>query len=1183
MEAKTTTRSALFIAAAVGLWWLANTLATIASKSVMRGEDTSSDSTSGLTLAFKDLRWVELTALQHLVGAVLAGLWIKIRKKSLWPSHAREQRTLILVAALGNVVGNAATNAAYSLITSNTAQVIKACEPLFTFALTVLLYRKYEALDSSTLLSVVIIVAGAGAFLMEDASFDLWGVAAAMAANTAFPTRNIFLKKLSDIWDNPIQKFAVMSAFSVTFLLPVWLIKVIFVSGFSTSHVFDTTLSSFFHSTYNLASITVLESVSPVTHAILNISKRLFVISANIVYFQNPFTLSMLIGLVVLLVGCYFYHLKSGSSSKSVVMKLILLFVMFAYLFIPLPPGLGQQNEQYEISPDATIATEVAVTKNRIMTAWIYYEPIPREAVDNIQDLAERNPETSIWVFCGTSQCVNVVNKLNNKHIRAEFAVLPDIFNGTPLQSWLALHPIHKVLAGKAFETHLQEATVLSLLWKYGGFYVDPVIRMADAFELQDDIKPWVGVNSERIFDAAYFPRNDSFIQILAELFAKDYPTGEIKGAPFKFDFRSKVWKMVESSCPTCPDSKNLSSVGSVVSVETKSSRSLHFATLSYDSRIPHIGLANLGDEIQGFPGMQFLPFIDRFVQRDTITAFKSDGNVSMFFNAWWGSEKASWPPPSNIYPVMLSVHIAPPRMGVKWAKHIGWAKKHEPIGCRDSDTMKFLHDHGVQAFFTGCMTLFMRNPNVGVKRSNKIYLVDLKSDVLQLLPREIQTRAEKVYHNLKNPRQSDNTQRYTEAYKLIRKYGQASVVVTQRIHCALPCVAMGTPVIFINSAGLPGGGGSSKEASGRTSGLTPLFHTINLYDMSRAEAKTWLQNFAWDNPPPNPDVSMTMRLRATSWNVIRRNPVYYDAGKKFGVIPMSPPTNKIAGKIFAFHLAFTTSNTTVIETLSSGKKQYGAFNWRHWRSIESIFYHHPTSKVIVHSNTLPLDTFDVLREVGYSIQVQRYNLDDLLRNSPAKKFTQKLDSARKGPNWYIHEVNLLSFLLLHQQGGVYISTDTILVQPIDSLPTNSLGWASQKNDSLSDAFMMFEEKNEFPRLALSLFPDHYDDKNIGHAPSLLTTTWGQLSKQTDGDLVHALPYFYFNAVPYSDMLWQYFEDTQGEIFRATKKLINSKAHGVYLNSTVTGHLGFGDDIIKDGTISKDVLTRFCVLCSNLH
>ncbi|WP_264821067.1 polysaccharide pyruvyl transferase family protein [Acinetobacter schindleri] len=33
----------------------------------------------------------------------------------------------------------------------------------------------------------------------------------------------------------------------------------------------------------------------------------------------------------------------------------------------------------------------------------------------------------------------------------------------------------------------------------------------------------------------------------------------------------------------------------------------------------------------------------------------------------------------------------------------------------------------------------------------------------------------------------------------MLEKYSTAKLVITSRIHCALPCLAMGTPVIYIN------------------------------------------------------------------------------------------------------------------------------------------------------------------------------------------------------------------------------------------------------------------------------------------------------------------------------------------------------------------------------------------------
>ena len=59
----------------------------------------------------------------------------------------------------------------------------------------------------------------------------------------------------------------------------------------------------------------------------------------------------------------------------------------------------------------------------------------------------------------------------------------------------------------------------------------------------------------------------------------------------------------------------------------------------------------------------------------------------------------------------------------------------------------------------------------------------------------------------------------------------------------------MGTPVIFINSPAMPGGGGTKAKSSSRAVGLTPLFHTVDLYRASMENARDWLNNFSWYNP----------------------------------------------------------------------------------------------------------------------------------------------------------------------------------------------------------------------------------------------------------------------------------------------------------------------------------------------
>ena len=101
------------------------------------------------------------------------------------------------------------------------------------------------------------------------------------------------------------------------------------------------------------------------------------------------------------------------------------------------------------------------------------------------------------------------------------------------------------------------------------------------------------------------------------------------------------------------------------------------------------------------------------------------------------------------------------------------------------------------------------------------------------------------------------------------------------------------------------------------------------------------------------------MRLRATTWNVIRQNQALYDAAHKFGLLPFSPPDPPSSEQLL-FHLVFTTSNTTNIELIKDAGSMKGFFNWRHWRSVESIFFHHPHARVIIHSNTQLQSEFDV-------------------------------------------------------------------------------------------------------------------------------------------------------------------------------------------------------------------------------
>ena len=571
-------------------------------------------------------------------------------------------------------------------------------------------------------------------------------------------------------------------------------VKVFFNQEVVTVRLSESLISSVFHCTYNLASIKVLEKFSPVSHAILNISKRLFVVMTNIMYFHTPISWNMVISLAVLVIGCYLYQMKSSSKNPHRVTKGLILFAFLVY-------SLQNKLDPPNLNPNKHVDC------GRISIAWVFDKPIPNDLALNIEALSARVVNLPVHVYCGTTQCVDAIAKLSNTNIAVEFLVASDIVKNTSLERWIAHHPFNKVLAGKEFETHLQEVVRLGLLWNYGGFYIDPMVQVTDALKFISKcsdfnctnavVSKGVKVPEGSVLQASFFPRkHHPFIGKLAERFDSDYPTGGKTSHPMDFNFQETIWTIINGNyCPLVLDDELLKQVP----LQSEVHESNHYGTLSHNAHPS--GLFNLGDEMQGFPGLQFLPYTDTFIERDDLMASSGNKNITAFFNAYWAGPGASWPPPSNVDPILLSLHIAL-HTQAQWARHgIEYLKERGPVGARDIATLNFLREHGVEAFFSGCLTLLLKNPNVDGQRTEDIYMTDVISDFMELLPNEIQDKAIQVVHTSKS---KDNLVRFTEAYNRLRKYASAKLVITQRIHCALPCVAMGTPVIFINYCFLP-------------------------------------------------------------------------------------------------------------------------------------------------------------------------------------------------------------------------------------------------------------------------------------------------------------------------------------------------------------------------------------------
>lgn len=209
---------------------------------------------------------------------------------------------------------------------------------------------------------------------------------------------------------------------------------------------------------------------------------------------------------------------------------------------------------------------------------------------------------------------------------------------------------------------------------------------------------------------------------------------------------------------------------------------------------------SNLGDDIQTIAGMNFFRKkgleVHYFQNREG--KFNEEDEFSLLMNGWWMHNLDNFPPPENITPILISFHVANEIL-VEKNKH--YFKKYEPVGCRDTHTVAIFRKYGIEAYFSGCLTLYFNpNWNKGTKR----YIVDVNT--CPYIPkvnfeRDNYQDYESISHDIHDKELFPNLDtRLDIGSKLLAAYASAELVITSRLHVALPCRAFRTPVKFLHS-----------------------------------------------------------------------------------------------------------------------------------------------------------------------------------------------------------------------------------------------------------------------------------------------------------------------------------------------------------------------------------------------
>ncbi|MDD6037332.1 MAG: polysaccharide pyruvyl transferase family protein [bacterium] len=221
----------------------------------------------------------------------------------------------------------------------------------------------------------------------------------------------------------------------------------------------------------------------------------------------------------------------------------------------------------------------------------------------------------------------------------------------------------------------------------------------------------------------------------------------------------------------------------------------------------------NLGDDIQAYATARFYPSLDYFVDREHIHQFRSENNepVAVIMNAWYMWEKWHWPPSRCIVPHMVGFHYADhelslqPGSPLKYEALEGlggeYLKAYSPIGCRDYYTMGQLEKLGIDCYFSGCITLTL--PQMPIVKPEKEYIciVDVDKAVQKKLVDLLKDSGYEIKIMTHTGSRDENRtweQRKEKVEELLTTYRNAKCVITKKLHCSLPCLSQGTPVVLI-------------------------------------------------------------------------------------------------------------------------------------------------------------------------------------------------------------------------------------------------------------------------------------------------------------------------------------------------------------------------------------------------
>lgn len=264
---------------------------------------------------------VTIGTIQLGVGCLYAAiLWtLNIRKR---PTLTQQGKKALSNVGFCHAAGQLCSMVSLGAGPVSFTHIVKALEPFFSAIVSVLIFGK--RMKPQVYATLIPVVTGVGYACLKERSFSWLAFWFAMGSNLAFAFRAVLSKSAMSGFDigtnlTPPNMFAI-----VTFSAFLWSIPMALIGEGATFRkmwlqairndsvqqlVKDIVVSGFFHYLNNEVMYLALGSVHPVTLAVGNTMKRVFIMVASVMVFRNQITLQAGVGSAVGISGVLLYSL----------------------------------------------------------------------------------------------------------------------------------------------------------------------------------------------------------------------------------------------------------------------------------------------------------------------------------------------------------------------------------------------------------------------------------------------------------------------------------------------------------------------------------------------------------------------------------------------------------------------------------------------------------------------------------------------------------------------------------------------------------------------------------------------------------------------------------------------------------------------------------------------------------